>query len=518
MSRQATWNVLSNRRIVSRIPPDNGYGDFDSPTTSRCIVVEEGTGYVGIVPYEAYRDGGGFGFRLLENQITQILNYPKAPSVIDEGKAYKEVHTTFVQDVSNSASPDTWTLPLSRDPATLILQLLTTFPNNGTPRSNGDYDLGLDNLAGGVPLSLIDVDSIINWSSRVAGAIRIDNLWLGLEGEEKLFDVVSKILRAFGSVLCVGREGKLTIASLSDTVRADQINNTIEEKDIESNGFYQDLHIEDSLIRAQVQYALVPGVGTSQIDTLDDIKNRRLAVGGRSQIEINADFIADNFFAQSISQSLLYRFRYPPSTVVITTLPHKSFYPGDSVKVSHSQMFNHKAKGVSEGVFLVIGRKETLGGDNDPTVGGLGTHTITYTLSFVGAVYNRLQRYIAPSGSITAWSGGTKRITIAENEYSDTYNEFMERDSDGFQAGDFIQIVDQYGTVEEALCEIDSVSGNNIFLVSSPTHTPIAGDIIRVVSYGDASTFQTDTWAFIADEDGLVDGLSANSSSYVIGG
>lgn len=95
-------------------------------------------------------------------------------------------------------------------------------------------------------------------------------------------------------------------------------------------------------------------------------------------------------------------------------------------------------------------------------------------------------------------------------------NEWLNKDVEGFAAGDAVQIVDEYGTVEEALGLVASVTTGSsyIFLTASPTHTPVVGDIIRLAPWDDATTAQRSKWCFISDNNNTLGSATANAYSY----
>lgn len=496
----------------SNTKPDAGYGDGElSEDTLSMIVVDQKSGYIANVKYNYTGDPPYRLYKLRMNSFQPVLNFPLAEA--SENNVYNEVLTTHISQPSNSATPDTFTLPLSQEPAILILQLLTSTANDGQPGGNGEYDTGINNISTSIPIDLIDVEGILAWGRR-QGIYKVDNLFLGLNKEkESVFDIIEKILQPFGSVLLLGKQSKLTIASLADA-KPFGTDNNINEEDILSIGNYQDYQIEDTLDRVVVKYGLVPGVGESQDDTIDALKGRYLPPGARSQIEIDATAYSSRYVSRGVATNLLFRYRFPPPIVILETNPYLNIYPGDVCTVSHSQLLGNKSIGWENETCLVIGRKEVY--DNNDY--GQGEHYLELTLAWVGAIYdNNFNSFIAPSARVSSYNAGTRVITINENRYVNDTNEYFEKDSEAFYVLDKIQICDQYGTVQESVATISVVGTNQLTLLLTPSYTPIAGDIVRMASYDQAQTIQKERWCFIADANDQVDGSVNNSYNYVIG-
>jgi len=500
--------------FISTQKPDAGYGD-ERASTNQIIVVDQKTGKIARANYIYYYGQNRTNYRLLGDSFQPVLDFPIAELSRDTN--YSEVLTTHLSQPSNSASPDTFTLPLSQEPATLILQLLTSTANDGQPGGNGEYDTGINNIATSIPNDLIDVEGILAWGRR-QGIYKVDNLFLGLEKEkDSVFDVIERILQPFGSVLLLGRQAKLTIASLADS-KSFGSDNQILEEDVLSIGPYQDYQVEDTLDRVVVEYGRIPGVvgGSSKDDTIDVLKGRYLPPGQRSQIEIDATAYSSRYVSRGVATNLLFRYRFPPPIVILETQPYLDLYPGDVCTVSHTQLLGNKTVGWENETCLVIGRKEVY---EFPDGGfGQGEHYLSLTLAWVGAIYdNNFNSFIAPSARVTSYNAGTRVVTINTNRYVNDTNEYFEKDSEAFYVLDKIQICDQYGTVKEAVATVSVVGTNTLTLLLTPTNAPIEGDIIRMASYDQAQTIQKERWCFIADENDQVNGSVNNAYNYVIG-
>ena len=147
---------------------------------------------------------------------------------------------------------------------------------------------------------------------------------------------------------------------------------------------------------------------------------------------------------------------------------------------------------------LVISRQENFADDD---------HSIDYEFLHVGLIHPR-DGWIAPSAQIES-AASTSEFTLKENIFctSDSTNDDpFEADIDGFSVGDFVDLVDQYGTFRAGTKKIDAIVGNTITLVSGFAVIPVAGDILRSAQYSSASAAQQSDWIYIADSSNELDG------------
>lgn len=498
---------------TSRRRPIAGYGT--TTDTARCLVVEEGSGAVAVVGYEVGSPSQGQGYALaVHSTIAAVGDFPLPPREDYAGGTWREVISTHSAQPPTTASPGDDDLPLSQEPAKLLLQLLTTTPNANTPGANGDYDLGIGYLAGGVPATLVDAAQILAWG-RARASARVDNLWIGLEGPESLADVVAKILRPLGAALVLGSGGRLQVAQLADSLPFASTA-ALTAAQIISVGATQARGIPTSIDAVEVKHSLIPGQGVATDRTLDARQSRRLPPGARSTLEIDATAYSSPDLARASAIGLLFRYRLQPPVVEVECLPTVDLWPGDVAALTCANILGRAgAVGVTAEPALVLGRQAVIEGP-EVSRGGAGRASVRLTLAVVGLIHKNLGR-IAPSAVVTTWNAGTKTITVQANAYTSTTNDYLARDSAGFSAGDVVQITDQYGTVITATATVDSVGTNTIVLTAAPTTAPASTNVVRVTSYASATSTQRGRWAFIADASDEVDGDPDNAYTYPVG-
>lgn len=498
---------------TSRTRPIAGYGS--TTDTARCLVVEEGSGLCAEVGYEVSSPSLGQGYALsIFATITPVGDFPLPPQDQYARGVWREVISTHSAQPANTASPGDDDLPLSQEPAKLVLQLLTTTPNANTPGANGTYDTGIGYLAGGVPATLVDAAQILAWG-RARTSARVDNLWIGLEGPEALGDVIAKILRPLGAALVLGAGGKLTVAQLADSVPFASTS-ALGPAQIITVGAVQSRGLPTSIDSVEVKHSLIPGQGTATTRTLDARQSRRLPPGARSTLEIDATAYSDPDLARGAAVGLLFRYRLQPPVVDVDCLPTVDLWPGDVTALTSANLLGRAgAAGVTGEPALVLGRQAVVEG---PQVarGGSGTASVRLTLALVGLIHKNLGK-IGPSAVVTAWNAGTKTITVQANAYTSTTNAYLARDSAGFSAGDVVQITDQYGTVITATATVASTGTNTLVLTAAPTTAPASGNIVRVTTYASATSAQHGRWCFVADASDEVDGDPDNAYTYPVG-
>jgi hypothetical protein len=513
MTVQRRWAPYGWSYSTAR--PDGGYGN-DGDTTRKALVCSASDKRVARVQWLGTTVSGVGRYYLATGTAEAVAGLP-LPEDIRFAEEYYEVISTVDAQPANSASPGDTDLPLSRNPATLLLQLLTTTPNNGIAGVNGSYDLGLDNLAGDLDDSLVDVAAIVQWGKSQNGA-QVDNLWLGLDGEpENLTDVVRRILQPLGAVLFCNAAGLLSVASYRGTGGLSE-SLSIAQNSIISVGHEQRRGAREAISTVIVEYGMRPGQEVTTVTAVDGRKNRRLPPGDRSTANIEAHYYSGvgRPSVRGLAITAASASRVPAPEVTIRVTRDVSPDPGDPVLVTHSALVKGGgAVGWTDEPCVVL--SNTLVWEAPDRVdGGIGTVYRELRLANTGALYNTRLGLIGPSAKVTAWNPGLKRLTVAANEFVSSDNEWLDKDVEGFVATDTIQIVDQYGTVEEALAEIASVNtgSNYIFLVNSPSHTPVAGDIVRLAPWDDATTLERSKWCFISDDGNTLGSATANAYSY----
>ena len=501
------------QRPTSRTRPVAGYGS--ATDTARCLAVEEGSGCVAVVGYSVGTAQQGPGYALdVAGTVSAVGAFPLPPQGEYSRGVWREVISTHSAQPATTASPGDDDLPLSQEPAKLLLQLLTTTPNANTPGANGNYDTGIGYLAGGIPATLVDAAQILAWG-RARTSARVDNLWIGLEGPESLGDVVAKILRPLGAALVLGDGGKLQVAQLADAVPFASTS-ALTAAQVISVGAVQMRGLPTSIDSVEVKHSLIPGQGAATTRTLDARQSRRLPPGARSTLEIDATAYSSPDLARASAVGLLFRYRLQPPTVDVECLPTVDLWPGDVTALTLGGVLGRAgAAGVDAEPALVLGRQATIEGP-DVSQGGAGRASVRLTLALVGLIHKNLGA-IAPSAVVTAWNAGTKTITVQANAYTSTTNAFLARDSAGFSVGDVVQIVDQYGTAITATATVANTGTNTITLTATPTTAPASGDVVRVTSYASATSTQRARWCFIADASDEVDGDPDDAYTYPVG-
>lgn len=498
---------------TSRRRPIAGYGT--ALATARCLVVEEGSGTVAVVGYQVGSPSQGQGYVILPGStIAAVGDFPLPPVGTYAGSTWREVISTHSAQPATTASPGDDDLPLSQEPAKLLLQLLTTTPNANMPGANGDYDTGIGYLAGGIPATLVDDAQILAWG-RARTSARVDNLWIGLEDPEPLADVVAKILRPLGAALVLGSGGRLQVAQLADAVPFGATS-SLTADDIITVGASQARGIPTSIDAVEVKHSLIPGQGYATDRTLDARQSRRLPPGARSTLSIDATAYSSPDLARASAIGLLFRYRLQPPILELDCLPIVNLWPGDVAALTCANILGKAgATGVDGEPVLILGRRAVIEGP-DVARGGAGRASVRLTVALVGLIHKNLGA-IAPSAVVTAWNAGTKTITVQANAYTSTDNAYVARDSAGFFAGDVVQIVSQYGTAITAAATVASVGTNTIILTATPATAPASGNIVRIASYASATSTQHGRWAFIADASDEVDGDPDNAYTYPVG-
>ena len=143
----------------------------------------------------------------------------------------------------------------------------------------------------------------------------------------------------------------------------------------------------------------------------------------------------------------------------------------------------------------VISRREAFSGDP----GGMGDHVFVYGLLDVSLIHPR-DGWIAPSGVVQASPSPTTTVfSIGANDFTESGSGPLGKDIQGFAAGDYIDIMDEFGTAQDTALKISSIVGNQITVTPPASAAPSAGDIIRPSAYAQVVSSQKDDWTFIAN-------------------
>ena len=523
MTEQYTGRVgrTTSAQVQGVGRPDAGYTTDDlgiRDQTQRCIVLIDDRYAVSCRwTYESSTNDPDF--------VETRLNIIKAESVLgsenldltagerfalgrNEQPPFRELISSASEQPANSDTPGTNTLPLSQKASIHILQLLTTTRNGGSPGANGPYDTGINNLAGRIPIELINVDAILEWGRRGGDLFPLDNMIYGLTRNETIGFALERILKPRGALLTEDAQGLLTIAQISDSIPyAGSI--SIEETDVVDAGFRIDTRIQNTVAQVNIEYAQVPGGEPTRLEVIDVNKGRTNPRGDYESVDIDAGAYRNDADVQGLIIPLAQRYSAVSSVATLRQVHYtKSASIGDNVSFSHSGAINPDGtRGGTNQVHLVTKRELTIQSD---------THHLTYQLEFVGAIYAS-QGLIAPNAEVVSWNGGTLTITVQSNTFTTPGRIGLPvTDTEAFSAGDQIQIVDEFGTVQTALAEIVSTTATTIILLAAPAVAPAAGDIIRFAAYSSATSDQQERWAFVADPDDALGGSVTNAKGYTI--
>ena len=393
-------------------------------------------------------------------------------------------------------------LPLSRNLLTLLLQVLTT-SKSGT---NGDYDLGIEDLGMAIPSTLIDVAKIEQTRAELGSLLDQDLMVLGLDGEPlEVFGFFKEALLPYGVVIC-DSGGLLSVASLSDS-DPDAITIT-ETADIlgpastpQRGAPAQTRRMDLAMDAISVSFMEVPGFDPV-VDTLVDGERRRLTIyGADTPRALSLRYIKSRDRLISTLLPYLQRFHDDIPQITITVLRTRAaeLELGDLIKVTHSKIYSalDGVRGVTGELMLITSR-----------VLSLEENTITLTLLDVGAIYT-LTSVIGPSALVESGSSGTT-INIAEDFADGGFQSGLisafPLDVSSFSVGDVIQHCDQRGVKIQGLTVTGFTTAPSSLLVSStPSPLPVAGDVIRLERYspsGNASA--KERFAYIADTSGTL--------------
>jgi len=418
----------------------------------------------------------------------------------------REVFTTVRTAPSNVDSPGDNDLPLSQEPGKLILQLLLSSPDGG---NDATYDTGIEQIGGEVRADIVDKDAILAWNDTVRHLVTLDNWYLGLDGADpvELYDEVQRILYLCGATLGQSSSGKITVLPLADAATLG-LSSAISQSQVLS---VEDLTVRrglyDAIGRIAVKYNRRPGREADLLNATDVIKSARLPRGQSDTFEVDATAITSRAAVRNLAVNYLQRYHAPIIEITLRCLTTADYWPGDLVTLTHDQIPAAGAKGISGGLCLVVGRRESF----DDT-----SHELLLDLWYVGQSIERTG-FVAPSariaaGGVSSTGAGAYDLTMEANAYT-TDRSPLTADAEGFEstwsgASAAARLCDQYGAVRDASVTVTGVSGN-VVSISGCGVTPVAGDVLRLDTYADCTTESQEQWAFVSDADNLLDGTDA---------
>lgn len=515
--------VVGQDGRVLEYAPDAGYGGQDRRTRRAMFLIDEKSLVVA-----SYVPAGRYYRVDVDNAIPVAGS--TVPGKLEPGQSVVELLSNHVQQPPNNNTGDPG-LPLKQDPAELVLTLLLTTPRDGTPGDNnpatGDpVDTGVNNLAGDIDVSLVDVDQIREWG-RVFGSIyQADNVFLGEEGKpENLYDTIKRILWPRGAVLVTFR-GKFRILQLSDAQKwAGAPGNDIQEIDLTSPdtnlmGYPrapQDRGFGDAVAQINAQFGRIPGQESVPLRLVDPRKGNVLPRGQWESQDFDANAYRDESIVEALVSGIVARGHSPIPKIRVSVLNTKfAIELGDVVRVTHPTLFprsfaNAGMRGVS-GVAMLVTRVEP--GISDSSAGD----KIHLELSFVGVTYGQTGR-IAPSAEVTGWDAGNLRIEIKTNEFTDPNAvDLPQTDAEAFFDAGFIDLLNADLSDKDTGLEIVSkgeTAGQYwIQVVAAPSPVPAAGDYLVPSRYSICIPVQQLEWIYIADANNQLGGSTDSAKSY----
>ena len=435
---------VNGEQTAEQVGPDGGYV---APGATKMVLATKDVAYLSTWSRPPFSNN----VRLVYGSDLPFAGSPEytAEDLPKEGTDCWEILSSHADQPRNAAVEGLNTLPLAQNPAILILQLLTSTDNGGQPGSNGPYDTGIANLAGNIPEQFIDVDGILAWADRIIGNILknggdgngdVNCLHLGLEGKpQRLSDVIRSLLKPYGATLTQASGGLISIAQLTDSLQYDELATTITQSQVLSIPA-QNRRVFTAADKIQAEYNERPGIGKDRLKVLDGIRLQRVPEGEHNSITLDIGWTSLRATAIQLTSNWLSRWHEPIASIQIQTNQDVNVWPGDPCTLTHEKVYAADGTlGVVDALYLVESRKESL------TDAG---HLFSYTLLYVGALYDTAPVQIAPACEVISWTLGTLTITVESDTFVGTDGAPTgDEDVRGFEAGDKIQLCDEFGAL-----------------------------------------------------------------------
>lgn len=429
-----------------------------------------------------------------------------------QGKSIRELASSHRDAPSNVDAPATNTLPLQQEPGKLMLQLLLSTDNAGSPGGNDDeYDTGVGTIAGDIPAALVDKEGILRWNERVKHQ-PLDNFYLGRDGPEPvdLYPLLQRICRLYNSSLTQVRGGLISIARMEDGATLGTAN-AIGQLDVTSTeGLSADRGLHDTMDRVTVRYDGVPGAEAHVLNAEDVLKLERGPRGEHESLTLDATGMSSFDAAYNIALRYIQRFHAPITIFSFEVLGDVDYWPGDVVSLTHSALPSKGRLGVEEAICLITSRRERLDGSLPGDEGREGTHKIALVMLYVGELFDAVG-YIAPTATVhsaSLVSPGVYDIKVNANDYTKVGGPGLLADAEGFETTDAVQLVSEHWELVDGNGLVVSVDDTTI-RVGNLSVAPVEGQILRVARYSLCSERQKETWAYISDADNELDGDEA---------
>jgi len=474
----------------------------------------------------SYKPGVGLwrvGERVLYNQWTYIVGPegdrhpavsagdgtaagPDSPSVrwedASEAEQVWEVFTSHPAAPPLVGSGTATQQRLSQDAVALARQLLTTTKGAlyASPGSNGDYDLGIEQLGCGVPESLLDTAA---WDAAEDAGGPDLTAWLGLDGEPvEALDLVQRLLRAAGWTMTTTATGLLTLRRLvTASASPDHTLTGALIPDVQG----QRPRFEDAADAVVVTWGLSP-VGPRQRTYTDPAAaERHLAQG--AQIELDLSPLQDPDEVESAAIRELVAWRYPMPQVeasVLLTAFSQALAVGDTASVtSRAIIAGDGTRGVTSSLAQILAATPDW-----------EAARVQVTLLMVGVIQTRARR-ITPAALVDGVVGLV--VSLEASTFSATPAPGQTDDGFGWAVGDVVRITTRDGGTVRGTATVTAVTpaAPSITLGAVPGGT-VAGDLVEPADYDAASSAQRAAWAYMADSDATLGAAADEAHQWTV--
>lgn len=446
---------------------------------------------------------GVFIIEYKENSSSEMDEFVRSTMFMGQQETVKdlpillrEVYSTNGQAPSNSASPAENTLPLRQHPGELCLQLLLTTRNNGiVGKNDATFDTGINNLAGGVPASLIDNESFLEWGDKFEP---MDCWHLGIKDAApvQLGDALDSILRPRGAALVQTASGILGVADLSDALACGSSNAIVQDQILNTSTLSQHRNLSATMDQTTLTYNSIPGRNPSIFNGVDSIRYARAGRGRHDRLSLGDIGSTSRIEAARLTTKIIQFFHNPIWSYDLDVLSSGDFWPGDVVAVTHDKLVSAGAVGVTAQVCLVVERRQRLDADS---------HMISLTVWNVSEDFDAVG-CISQCGRVSSWDVGTGTFTLFANAFTHATRGVFSSDAASFAAADVIELLDSNGASRDANIVVGSVSGNDLVGCTGVGVTPVQGDIVQAAEYTLVGSAQKALWTWIADPDGSLNG------------
>lgn len=521
ISADSTLSAIRRRKICQSLftcpPPGRawdvttGRGAPLAASGSMSISIDGGKGAMSGMDYVVITSGSQHG--LVRVPWWAVANQNKwidQPLPWEDAEKAKAVTEFFHCNAAMTAS--TSALPLSGNILTLTLQILTTTDTGDNYDSGGavNYDTGAGpNIGLFVPYFMVDVAGIEEVRDSLGILAFRNKIYLGIEGKPvSALDFLQKsLLGPLGCVLTCLSNGQITVVQLLDIDDGTATN--LARSDMISPPYpAQSRQIASPIDKVEVAFDYEVGKGSRTDLFINGRRRNRHPFSDRSTLSLDLSSVSGTRQANGAGGEGLARFmairlavRYAksiPSTDLRTTRD-KAIEIGDVVTVSHDKLYGAAdgIRGLSEATHLCVGRRLNL-----------ETGTMALRLLYVGAVYFK-ESLIAPAAVVVSYNASNRKFTIGDGQFNTG-----QKDTVGITSGSKILITtrvhasrliaDTVLVVEGIgvnLIQIDSASNT---LLTTQSITPVAGDLLKLAKYDNASTADAAEFVFGAGTDGTL--------------